>query len=80
MRTGTVRVSAFRVGIDVGDRAFEDLVRVGIDRDLGFGAGFDQADVLLEDVGDDPDRRQVGDLVERLAGHEAHALQRLSSR
>jgi hypothetical protein len=44
---------------------------------LALGAGLDQPDVLLEDIGDHPDGGQVGHLVERLAGHEAHALHRL---
>jgi hypothetical protein len=63
--------------IDVGHLALEQLVGVGIDPDLRCGTGLDQPDILLEDIGDHPDRGQVGHLVERFAGHEAHALDRL---
>ena len=34
----------------------------------------DRADILLEDVGDDPHRRQIGDLIQRLTGIKLHAL------
>ena len=60
--------------IGVRDFAFKDLVRVSVDPDLCLGAGLDQADILLENIGDDPDRRKIRDLVQRVAWHEPHAL------
>ena len=56
--------------IDVGDFPLESLVRIGIDLDSGVGAGLHHTDVLLENVGDHPDSRQVGHLVEHLTGQE----------
>ena len=47
---------------------------IGADADLGLAAGPDQRDVLLVHVRHDPHRGQIGDLVETVAGHEAHAL------
>ena len=63
--------------VDVGDAALEGLVGVGRRRDARLRAALDQADVLFRQVSDDPDRREVGHLVEHLARHEAHPLQRL---
>ncbi len=40
--------------IDIADRAFESLARIGIDHDLGLGSGLDEADILFENIGDDP--------------------------
>jgi len=44
-------------GIDVGDGAGEHLVGVGIDANRCLRAGLDQADVLLEHIGDHPHGR-----------------------
>ena len=63
--------------IDVGHVAAEHLVRVGADRHLGLGAGLHHANVLLKHIGHNPDCRQIGNLIQHLARHEAHALHRL---
>jgi hypothetical protein len=42
--------------IDVGHRGLEHLVRIGRGPDARLGAGLDKADVLLGQIGDDPDR------------------------
>jgi hypothetical protein len=60
--------------IDVADGPLENLLRVGVDLDPGRRTGFYHPDVLLEDVGDHPDRRQIGHLIERFTRHETHAL------
>ena len=63
--------------IDVGDSSVKYRIRIGVDAHPGVRTGFEESDILLEDVGDDPHRRQIGDLIQGFARHETHALQGL---
>ena len=62
--------------VNIGHSARESFVGIGIDAHGSCGAIFDLGDVLLEDIGNHPHRRQVSNLVQRLTRHETHALHR----
>jgi len=71
-----LRGAGFRLegGINESDFAGESPARIRGQADGGGLTGLHQRQILLEHVGDDPDRGEVGDVIERLAGHETHAL------
>ena len=62
--------------VDEGDAAGERPVRIGLDGDRRRLADRDGARSCSKTSAMHPDRRDVGDPVERLARHEAHALER----
>ncbi len=60
--------------VDEHDLAGEGLVGIGDDAQFRLLAEMHEAELLLEHVGKNPHRGQVGDLEQHLAGHETHAL------
>ena len=69
-----MRVAGSSVGLDERDLAREVLAGIRLDGRLDRLPDADQADLVLVDLGLDPDVRQVGDLEHRLALGDLLAL------
>src|SRR6185437_16707393 len=62
------------IRVDEVDLSSECLAGIGGDGNLHRLSDLDQAQILLEHLGNDPYSREIGDLEQRLAGHDAHAF------
>jgi hypothetical protein len=64
-RSEPSELGSTRVGIehvrDVGDLAFEDALREGVEADFGGIAEMNFAEIILENIAEYPDLRKIGD-------------------